>query len=517
MASSTGGNSEGESQHLEAVKVYKMVVIGETGSGKTSLIQLLLNYSKQFDQEFDLKAVNPSVENSSQAVEKKEWESDTTKSTKYSAVFGDFHLDIIDTPGFADTRGEEQEKLNIANIIETVKKEFYISCVCIVFNGTQTRLTEVLGKVLSAIVSILPSDVINNVIVVFTKVQDELSLKFKPKLFEDYQLRIPEDYRFIMDNPYSRYESAPSDISTKQQKRLKRDFKDAHETLDEMFSVVQKLKPVATIHFGEFQEITQDIQDSFSILQVHHANKKALINLFGSADLEGSKNKRVKYPKVHYIKSESINISCKKCMDNCHMKCDCWFTFFSIRACSSFSWGTCKKCHHSSGDHEKSYYYYKIVDKEMLLTDLDLNERKKALQKELAPYDNDIKIDTEELKFKLQKFQSIGSNFIFSKRAMHSIDSFKKEMERFPEYKSKKDIVTILDAILAVISNPEAVESNEKKFQWACAALGVDPNNATEANIQRLFHQKSKDTTDESSKSCIHHAKEYLMRRKKGK
>ena len=97
---------QAEEQSFQSANIFKMVVIGETGSGKTSLIQLLLNYSKQYanaKQDYDLKAIESFVEEETQQNVKEAWESDTTTSKKYSAKFGDFQLDIIDTPGFADT------------------------------------------------------------------------------------------------------------------------------------------------------------------------------------------------------------------------------------------------------------------------------------------------------------------------------------------------------------------------------------------------------------------------------
>ena len=166
--------NKAEKQSVQSTKTFKMVVIGETGSGKTSLIQLLLNYSKQYanaKQDYNLQAIESFVEaENPQQIEKDKGESDTITSKKYTAMFEDFQLDIIDTPGFADTRGKQQQQENIANIIGIVKKEIYINCVCLVINGTRSRLTDVVKLVLSEIISILPPDVLNNIIGVFTNV-----------------------------------------------------------------------------------------------------------------------------------------------------------------------------------------------------------------------------------------------------------------------------------------------------------------------------------------------------------
>ena len=113
-------------------------------------------------------------------------------------------LDIIDTPGFADTRGEDQKKENVANIINKVKEELYVNSVCLIISGTQVRLTSIMSEVITAIVSILPPDVLSNIIIVFTKTRDRFSLKFDPKVLKNFQLSVPKDFIFMLDNPYTR-------------------------------------------------------------------------------------------------------------------------------------------------------------------------------------------------------------------------------------------------------------------------------------------------------------------------
>ncbi len=108
-------NSQAESKPQSS---FKMVMIGETGSGKTSFLQLLLNYGKQFGKEdYILDQVSSFVKSDVARPNQQVWDSDTTESNKYTAKYGDFSLEIIDTPGFGDTRGNDQKKKNTANII----------------------------------------------------------------------------------------------------------------------------------------------------------------------------------------------------------------------------------------------------------------------------------------------------------------------------------------------------------------------------------------------------------------
>ena len=518
---------QAEKQSVQSPKIFKMVVIGETGSGKTSLIQLLLNYSKQYanaEQDYDLKAVESLVEEEEPEIVKEAWESDTTTSKKYSAKFGDFQLDIVDTPGIADTRGEKQQEENIANIIGIVKKEIFVNCVCLVINGTQSRLTDVVKIVLSEIVSILPPDILDNVIGVFTKVRDELSLEFDTELLKKFQLKIPDDYLFALDNPYSRYGKASKSsprARMKLQKLLTRDFKETHETLEKMFSLVKTFKPAVTIKFGEFREASQDIRDSFVSLQVHYANIKEIKEIFANVDCEESKNKLVTYTKTILERSDDKTVCCTKCLRNCDTYCECLFAFLFVRACSVFMDGVCLLCGHSYGDHNRSKRFYNKVKVRVHLTALDQNTKEEVLEKELAPYNKAIEEETKELKAKIKKFQCLGSIFFFSKNSIEAIEIFKNDTKKIPDYKYKQDITTTLDAILEVLHDPQtATNKDEAKFLWACGVLGVDPNNVAEANVEKLFRQLSKKvhpdaTKDESTSTKFKHlnyAKEFLVK-----
>ena len=520
---------QAEKQSVQSAKIFKMVMIGETGSGKTSLIQLILNYSKQYvnaKQDYDLKAIQSFVEEETQEIERKIGESDTTTSKKYSATFGDFQLDIIDTPGFGDTRGEKQQKENIANIIGIVKKEIYINCVCLVINGTKERLTEGVKMVLQEIVSILPPDVVNNIICVFTNVRDQLGLNFHAEILEKFQLKISEEYLFVLDNPYSRYNNASPKKLLKFQKRLMRDFEETHETLEEMFTLVKTLKPAVTIKFGEFHEVSQDIRDSFVNLQVQYTNIRELKDIFANVGCEESKNMVVTYTKTIVEHSTKNTVFCTHCLQNCHCECDCWLAILFVSLCNVFSdtplltWDfVCCHCGHSFKDHERSNCFYTKVKEEVYLTALDQKTKDEVLKKELAPYHEAIEKETEELKAKIKKFQCLSSIFFFSKNAVEAIETFKKNIKKIPDYKYAQEITAALDATLEVLRDPHTAKSNEAKFLWACGVLGVDPDNVTESNIKKLFRQQSRKvhpdaTKNESTSTAFKHlnyAKDVLM------
>ena len=140
---------------------FKMLLIGEIGSGKTSFLNLLYNcatvqalgcgfgnegleYFRQFNH---IKLEN--TQSISDPMESK-----TNAATLYNVEVGELKVGIIDTPGFGDSRGLKQDEINVKRIIEVLEKEEYINCVCLIINGRQARASASLQYVLTEITAI---------------------------------------------------------------------------------------------------------------------------------------------------------------------------------------------------------------------------------------------------------------------------------------------------------------------------------------------------------------------------
>ncbi len=268
---------------------------------------------------------------------------------------------------------------------------------CLIINGTQVRLTIAMKDVITQIVSILPPSVLRNIIVVYTFTRDRFSLKFEPKLLqEEFQLSIPAKHQFMLDNSYSRYESYrkstdKKDPNPKEQKKLRRDFEDSNEILDDIIEVIKSFKPARTLKFGEFQEAVDNIKVCFSKLKVHYKNKDEISKLIEDVGSYESHVKELTYTETVTKDSEKKNLTCSVCHRNCHLPCDCWFTFISARACSQIQSGNCTHCSHSYSDHTVSKIYYDNVSKTISLPDQDRTARRKKLEEKLSVYNDDLK------------------------------------------------------------------------------------------------------------------------------
>uniref|UniRef100_A0A1X7UI58 AIG1-type G domain-containing protein n=1 Tax=Amphimedon queenslandica TaxID=400682 RepID=A0A1X7UI58_AMPQE len=165
----------------EAPISHTILLIGETGSGKTSFLNLLCNYGivQELGIDVGVQHFHPFNEIKLENATSDKMQSKTSDALKYTVSLGDTNLEIIDTPGLGDSRGIEQDINRLEMIIQCLKNEESIHCVCLVINGRATRISATLNYALSELTSILPKSSINNITVVFTNTTGVLNLSFE--------------------------------------------------------------------------------------------------------------------------------------------------------------------------------------------------------------------------------------------------------------------------------------------------------------------------------------------------
>ena len=106
---------------------YNLLLIGETGSGKTSFLNLLCNFNEVlqygFDQAISLKRLRRFNDHQKEALE---MQSKTGQTSHYTIEIDGLTLGIIDTPGFGDTRGIDHDKIYLYGSVSEKMKSGYI-------------------------------------------------------------------------------------------------------------------------------------------------------------------------------------------------------------------------------------------------------------------------------------------------------------------------------------------------------------------------------------------------------
>ncbi|XP_048039602.1 uncharacterized protein LOC125264383 [Megalobrama amblycephala] len=146
-----------------------ILIVGETGAGKTTLINTMINYflGVKFDDQEFYQITDEEEENKDQS------QSQTSVVTVYE-VFAEKNptsLTIIDTPGYGDTEGYGKDR----EISEYLTKLFsdkdgihYIDAVCFVMKASQNRLSGKELYIFHSVLSLFGRDIENNIVFLLT-------------------------------------------------------------------------------------------------------------------------------------------------------------------------------------------------------------------------------------------------------------------------------------------------------------------------------------------------------------
>ncbi|KAJ1304177.1 hypothetical protein OPQ81_008577 [Rhizoctonia solani] len=141
-----------------------ILLIGETGSGKTSFMSLLLNLF-QGNGPFELKDKHFLDSESGLDLS----QSKTTEPRLYSFTTSNgIKMEILDTPGLDDTRGIKKDQKHVEKtycaIQELVTR---IDGVMIIANGTVQRLTLATDYTLNILATMFPRSILENIGIIF--------------------------------------------------------------------------------------------------------------------------------------------------------------------------------------------------------------------------------------------------------------------------------------------------------------------------------------------------------------
>lgn len=383
-----------------------IMVLGETGSGKSTLINGMINYilGIEWDDSYRFKLVNEDPARSqaeSQTSEVNVYKLDHQEGFKI-----DYSLTIIDTPGFGDTRGIERDKMiveQLRNLFSAKDGVSTIDAVCFVAQAGSARLTASQKYVFDSVLSIFGKDVAENIRILVTfadgqrpqvldainasgipcpKTPDGLPVHFK---FNNSALFVPnnteddtEDEGFdkmfwnMGKKSLAKFFVALTTMKTKSLTMTKEVLRERQQ-LENSIENLQKQVKVGLAKLEEIRETSEKLKE-------HEA--------------EISRNENFEF-KVKVMKPEQEDISgsgnyitnCQQCHHTCHYPCEIPNDADKHGCAAMGSNGYCEvcpgKCYWNVHFNQKYKWVYKEVTEKQTIKDLK-DKYMKATKKKVS-------------------------------------------------------------------------------------------------------------------------------------
>ncbi|XP_016116215.1 uncharacterized protein [Sinocyclocheilus grahami] len=412
-------------------KPHKTILMaGETGTGKTTLINTIINYmlgvqrkDKVWFEITDDQSDRTSVH------------SQTSSITVYGFYLEDspIHLTIIDTPGYGDTRGVELDKQIAVSLFSLSRFDdcvHEIDAVCLVIMAQQNRLSDRLIYIFDAVQSLFGNDITENFVLLFTHssgTQPKNALtavkaaKIKCAVNDKNQ-----PVFFLFNNCQS--DAADEEYETIQEHAWNLSFRGMAGLLKFLDDIKPKTLKVTQDALQEWKQLEANISNLQSRVQEMKQKENQLKQT--QAALEQNKelvknNKNFEYEvEVPYKEKADIDYSlanmamcCTVCEENCHYP-GCWW-ISGLSWCSVMKDNHCtvctNKCHYS--EHVKGAKMYVAKTKKEKSTYEDLKKK----------YDDKIgdgECVVKKLEEELQELQKEKIRLV--NEAFHSIRALEK-------------------------------------------------------------------------------------------
>ena len=302
-----------------------LMLVGATGAGKSTLINGIVNYimSVQWQDTFRFKLICDG-EKKSQA------HSQTSKITAYSFPTSclSYTLTVIDTPGFGDTRGMENDKV----IMEQIKTLFscggpssvdQIDGVGFVVQASSPRLTPTMKYIFDSVLSIFGNDIASNIFLLITFADN----KTPPVLSAVKAANIPycADFRF---NNSALYSNETNDEFSETFWKL------GSTTFEHFFTEFEKVEPHSLSLTRETLSERQQLEAIFEGVKkqikfiiakiemlrqkqqiLHRREAEILRNQHFSEEITIVEQRQVKLPNNVFV------TNCRQCEFTCHFPC----------------------------------------------------------------------------------------------------------------------------------------------------------------------------------------------------
>ncbi|XP_073488612.1 uncharacterized protein [Aquarana catesbeiana] len=440
-----------------------IMMVGETGSGKTALINTMVNFILGADWKDDHRIqLIEDIGNKSQA------HSQTSSVTIYQIHHEDYFripysITIIDTPGFGDTRGIDHDEKIMRKIREFFQKCKFtkIAVVCFVVKSSSARLTPTQRYIYDNILFIFGNDIKDNIIF-FTTFADVQEPNVLSAIMEaDLPCAKSEDGKpvyFSVNNSMVYANNCPDKPGNRTHKVQELQWEMGMENIKNFLldflpgiaskdlsltkEVLKERNALEVTLDGLVQKIEEVIFKRHELVQTERALNEHKVEVEKNEHFQMT----VMQCRKEKIESSEHSTNCNECRSTCHKDCLVYFNPF-VYFCEVFNKkGNCCVCGHSTKVHSSEKSYYKTS---MVLGVITFPEIKKKYEeggKKLMP-----------LEYVLQKLEDEVQEA--ENEALELIHKVNRILQRLQEIALKPNSMSALDYIQLLIEK----ENQERK------------------------------------------------------
>lgn len=348
-------------------------MVGETGAGKTTMINTMINYLLEVkfeDEEFY------------QITEEEEKHEDQTQSqTSEITVYEVFveenptSLTIIDTPGYAHTEGFEKDREISEYLIRLFSDEdgiHYIDAVCFVMKASQNRLSGKELYIFHSVLSLFGKDIENNIVFLLTQSnggppRDALNAiktaeipcrkneQEKPVyfLFNNEQKEREREFEQVLKSSWAMGDGSLTQFFSLLDEKNRKSVQMTLDVLKERESLEACVSNLVHRIF-EMELKTKELNQIQDALR----QNKDKIEKFENFTFKVEKVLKVKVP-IESLFFNKKATCCSVCEENCHSEWGCWWAR-DASDCWVMKDNHCtvctRKCHHSKHVKENKKY-----------------------------------------------------------------------------------------------------------------------------------------------------------------
>ena len=314
--------------------------------------------------------------------------SQTSKPSTYKFVdtknFG-VNVEIIDTPGLADTRKSGQDDENIKTILNKSSELDFIPAIVLIVNGSHAGKTTKLKYFLNKLEGTVPDSLLQNLIVVLTNC-DENSCNFDLKMLNGLK---PKHVLYMQNNAFS--SGCDRKRNNRAWQKLVDDWTDSMKNIAKFLKYVCEFSNVSADDFKKMIVIRQELLKNANEIILKQTKCFQVIDIVERREQEikiyqerADQNKDFKQSKQIQVweleKADYFSTVCQTHYKEqiCHEKCGLRYRADKdkshfIQCAAHAGNGECKQSSCEMSDH---YHTYEIPKQKTTTTEIVLNEMK---------------------------------------------------------------------------------------------------------------------------------------------